>query len=390
MLRLSLLALVPLAASFAPAADDDGFTPLFNGRDLTGWVNVNGAPGTFFVKGGEIVTIGKPTGFLRTERPYENFVAEFEWMHVNTKEPGNSGFFVWADPLPAVGSPFTRGVEVQVLVNLEREGYYTSHGDVFSIHGATCKPDRPHPQGWARCLPSERRAKGGGEWNRYRVEANDGTIKLHVNGKEVSGVSAVRPRKGYLALESEGAECHFRNLKIKEFPSTNPKPEETAATAEGFINLFFGDLTGWKAGDEQKAHWQPRDWVLRSDGKGGSLWSEKEYGDAELIVDYRLTDKQASCVLAVRGEKGGRVTMTPDQKLTVAARDRMEMGPVGKPVGQWNRLRVRLMGDRLGVNVHGVEGHATMSGVPDRGVIGLCAEGGAVEFANIFVRELGK
>ena len=62
----------------------------------------------------------------------------------------------------------------------------------------------------------------------------DGAIKLHVNGKEVSGVSACRPRKGYLALESEGAECHFRNLRIKELPSTSPKPEETAEEAKGF------------------------------------------------------------------------------------------------------------------------------------------------------------
>src|SRR5207248_5733086 len=130
------LALPVLPAGAGPK--DEGFTPLFNGKDLTGWVNVNCHPGTFFVRDNEIITTGKPTGFLRTERQYENFVAEFDWMHVNKTEVGNSGFFVWADPLPAVGTPYTRAVEVQVLVNLEREGYYTSHGDLFSIHGATC------------------------------------------------------------------------------------------------------------------------------------------------------------------------------------------------------------------------------------------------------------
>jgi hypothetical protein len=72
--------------------------------------------------------------------------------------------------------------------------------------------------GWARCLPSERRCKGGGEWNHYRVVAQNGSIKLSVNGKEVSGVSKANPRRGYIALESEGAECTFRNLKIKELP----------------------------------------------------------------------------------------------------------------------------------------------------------------------------
>src|SRR5437763_11400956 len=226
-MRLALPALL-VAVLAAPAAepDKDGFVPMFEGKSLDGWVNVNCHPTTFFVKNGEVVTTGNPTGYLRTAKQYENFVLEMEWMHVNTKEVGNSGLFVWGDPLPAVGTGYTRGIEVQVLVNLEykdKEGRVTatSHGDLFSIWGAKCVPDRPHPLGWERCLPSENRAKGGGEWNHYKVIADDGAIKLHVNGKEVSGIRKCRPRKGYLALESEGAECHFRNLKIKELPSTH-------------------------------------------------------------------------------------------------------------------------------------------------------------------------
>src|SRR5205085_489045 len=180
-------------------AGDESFRPLFNGKDLTGWINVNCHPSTFFVRDGMVITTGKPTGFLRTDRQYENFILEMDWLHVNTKDVGNSGLFVWGDPIPAKGTGYTRGIEVQVLVNLEKKGYYTSQGDLFSIWGAHCKPDRPHPHGWERCLPSERRCKGGGEWNHYKVVANNGVIKLHVNGGEVSGVSAVRPRKGYLA-----------------------------------------------------------------------------------------------------------------------------------------------------------------------------------------------
>ena len=73
-------------------------------------------------------------------------------------------------------------------------------------------------------------------------------IKLAVNGKVVSGVSKCVPRKGYLALEAEGSECHFRNLKIKELPSTNPKADEVCQEGKGFVTLFTGlDLSGWKA-----------------------------------------------------------------------------------------------------------------------------------------------
>src|ERR1051326_2750411 len=180
MKRPSLLPLLVLVASLAvlaadrnpedPKSDDDGFVPMFNGKDLSGWVNVNCAPGTFFVKDKEIITTGKPTGYLRTEKQYENFIAEFDWIHIPNKpgEAGTSGFFGCCDPIPAVGTGYTRGIEVQVLVNLtyknkKGEITATSQGDLFSIHGAKCVPDRPHAEGWDRCLPSEDHCKGEGQ-----------------------------------------------------------------------------------------------------------------------------------------------------------------------------------------------------------------------------------
>jgi hypothetical protein len=296
-----LVSLVVGAGAVAAEPDKDGFVPMFNGKDLTGWVNVNTHPGTFFVKDGVIITTGKPTGYLRTEKQYENFVADFEWMHLPEKPGavGNSGFFVWADPIPAVGTGYTRGIEVQVLVNLEYRDKKTnaitatSHGDLFSIWGARCKPDRPHPLGWERCLPSESRAKGAGEWNRYRVEAKDGRMTLEVNGKVVSGVSNCTPRKGYLALESEGSECRFRNLKMKELPSTNPKPDETAKEWQGQVSAFNGlDLAGWKT---TEGAWKAAGGRLISTGKG-ELVSEKKYGPCELLFDYKLPARSAAAL----------------------------------------------------------------------------------------------
>jgi len=57
---------------------------------------------------------------------------------------------------------------------------------------------------------------------------NDGSIKLEVNGKEVSGGTKCKPRKGYSCLESESSECHFKNLKIKELTSTHPPADEVS------------------------------------------------------------------------------------------------------------------------------------------------------------------
>jgi hypothetical protein len=330
-----LAVLVVGSAALAAGPDKDGFVPMFNGKDLSGWVFVNTHPKTFYVKDGEIITTGTPTGFLRTDKQYENFVLEMDWMHVNTKDVGNSGLFVWGDPLPGVGTPYTRGIEVQVLVNLEYRDKdtnavtATSHGDLFSIHGARCKPDRPHPKGWERCLPSEYRAKGGGEWNHYKVTANDGVIKLEVNGKEVSGVSACNPRKGYLALESEGAECHFKNIKVKELPGTNPKPEEVAKEAEGHKLLFDGlDLEGWK-GDT--GSWKAGGGVLRATGTG-ELFTDAKFGKVEVLFDWRLAGKATGEPTVAVGGTAVKLAPKAGAKNGAWAREVIRVEDAGGPV----------------------------------------------------------
>ncbi len=416
LLLCGLLLLLGLAAPLAADDNkaDDGFVPMFDGRTLRGWINVNGHPDTWSVKDGEVITTGKPTGFLRAEKQYENFVAEFDWMHVPPQPDavGNSGFFVWADPVPVTGSPFTRGIEVQVLVNLEYKDKKTgavtatSHGDLFSIQGAHCVPDRPHPLGSERCLPSENRAKGAGEWNHYRVEANDGVIKLHVNGKEVSGVSKCIPRKGYLALESEGSECHFKNLRIKELPSTNPKKEEVADEDMGYKNLYTGlDLSGWKADDEAKKHWQPKDWTLHYDGKGeakdNALRTEKGYGDCGLRADFKFPAKEAApCTFVLRGTPDFEVRLTVTPKGNVSLKGvpskasglsewtRSYDSRVLIVTGGWNGLIVTLKGQTLTVTVNGTAvANLKDLDLPAKGTFDLKPEG-EMDFANLFVREL--
>lgn len=230
-LRLPLALTLIAAASVLCAGEEseDGFKPLFNGKNLDGWIPINVDPDTFTVKDGMIHSTGKPTGVMRTRNMYENFILELDWRHLKPK--GNAGVFVWADGILAKdGSPFTRGTEIQILDGRETPNY-TSHGDVFPIRGATFIPNRPHPGGWMRCLPSEKRCNPSPEWNHYRVKCLDGKVTLAVNGKVVSGGHHTIPRKGYICLESEGSPVDFRNIRIKVLPSTNPTPEEIAVPA---------------------------------------------------------------------------------------------------------------------------------------------------------------
>ncbi len=269
----------------APSA----FTPLFNGKDLTGWHPVNTAPSTFTVRDGMLITTGHPTGILRSDRMYENFIVEFDWRHMH--HGGNSGFYIYSDPITAVGQPFTRAVEIQVIDGVSGT-WYTSQGDVFPIHGATMKPDNPRKVAGMRAFPTEDRQLPSPQWNHFRVVANNGDISLAVNGKVVTTGHMASPRKGYLGIESEGSECHFKNMVIQELPSTGATPEQTAKPYEGFESQFIGlDLTGWKTTDEIKKHWTTDDWELHYDGnapaEAQTLTLDKNLGDYELILDYK-------------------------------------------------------------------------------------------------------
>ncbi|MBI3857321.1 MAG: DUF1080 domain-containing protein [Planctomycetes bacterium] len=363
--------LLLLGCSSAPAAGGEGFVPLFNGRDLTGWVRVNCAPETFRAEDGMIITTGKPTGVLRSERMYENYIAEFDWMHL--KQRGNSGFFVHSGAFPAMGTPFTKGHEIQVLDGDSTDGTWTGHGDVFSIHGATFEPDRPHPKGWMRCLPSEKRANPFGQWNHYRVTVNHGSIKLEVNGKEVSGGSRCNPRKGYICLESEGSECHFKNLLIKELPSTNPPESEIAEADQGFTSLYSGlDFRGWKTETGTFDHWTSRDWRFEGSGKGESerdaLYTEKEYQDFRLSFDWQ-------------SPKGGQPVLRLRHKMAI------KFSAEEKP-GIWHRYEIIVQKGRYSLVKDGKETPSEEKSVLRmKSPVGLEASGQPVIFANVFIKE---
>jgi hypothetical protein len=196
---------------------------LFNGRDLTGWVNVNTAPDTWTVKDGLMICSGQPIGVMRSEKQYENFVLHIEWRHM--KPGGNSGVFVWSEGFVPEGTRLPKGMEVQMLerdwVNLHPKsngdpnhiGYIS--GELFGAGGLNAIADNPRGR---RSMAWELRCNGAGEWNAYDVVCVDGTVKLSINGRFVNSIRNSDVRKGYLCLESEGSEIHFRNIQILELP----------------------------------------------------------------------------------------------------------------------------------------------------------------------------
>lgn len=193
---------------------------------------------------------------------------------------------------------------------------------------------------------------------------------------------------------------------------------------EGFVALFNGcDLDGWRglpgdlpavmkmtpaqrdaaqdAADERmRDHWQvKKHGVLSFDGGGDNLCTVRDFGDFELLVDWRIP-KGGDSGIYIRGNpqvqiwdnatgSGGLYNNKhhPSKPLLVADR----------PVGEWNTFRIRIVGDRVTVQLNGamVVDDTPMENYwepgkpfPATGSIELQAHGGPLEFRNVFAREI--
>ncbi|MCF0057747.1 DUF1080 domain-containing protein [Dyadobacter sp. CY356] len=227
IVRIIILMLFLIHAGHAQQSDALAFRPLFNGKNLDGWVDVNTSKETWKVKNGTLICSGLPIGVMRSDKQYENFILEVEWKHMTAG--GNSGIFVWSEGTQFKDDPLTKAIEVQMLeLDYARQNNATDdyvHGELFPTMGMTAIPDNPRG---IRSKSLEKRCKGKGEWNKYVVVCVDGTVKLSVNGKFVNGLRASERKKGYICLEAEGAEIHFRNMRIMELPSGITSAEQTA------------------------------------------------------------------------------------------------------------------------------------------------------------------
>lgn len=360
-------------------AADEKFEPLFNGQNLDGWVRVNTAPSTWSVKDGMLICTGKPIGELRTEKMYQNFILELEWRHMKPK--GNAGVFVWADDITAKGVPFHRSIEVQVLENdYGNTQSYTTHGDIFPIHGATMEPI--NGRGGSRAFPTEFRSKPSPEWNHYRIECRDGNISLAVNGKVVTRGRNASPRKGYICLESEGGVVHYRDIKIHELPDTPIDEKHIAQANRGYRSLYTGlDLSGWNAEGDG---WKSQDWILAHTGdQKGQLTTTENFGDLGFVFDVQLDKNGGPCSITVRGAK---IPIDPEHP---------DLGKHLQGPGKWNRFEGELKGSQLTLTVNGQrvwtnqEMETAMTGplqVKSKGPLRLETVG-PVQFANIYVRK---
>jgi hypothetical protein len=194
------------AANAADKPRNGELTPLFNGKDLTGFktfIDPNAGDAdpakTWIVEDGVIRCTGKPSGYFYTDKSYSNYVLRYDWRYPAGSPPSsNSGCLVHIQPPHALWPQ-----------SVEPQGRYFDHGKLFFIKV------KPIEQKFDE--EAEKRAqKPIGEWNTTEITCEaDGTVTVKVNDVPVSS-GKTELKEGPIGWQSEGAEIHFRNIQLKQ------------------------------------------------------------------------------------------------------------------------------------------------------------------------------
>ena len=191
---------------------EDGFVPLFNGQDLSGWKQFAGKDKTWIVEDGAIVCLGNGGGWLGTERDYADFELRLEYK---LKEGGNSGVYIRA---PDSGHISRVGMEIQLLDDLHpryaKLDFYQHTGSIYHVIG-----------------PARRATKPAGQWNAMSILCKGRQVQISLNGKALVDADLDRCQKdpavakehpglartsGKIGLQSHTDRVEFRNLRLRE------------------------------------------------------------------------------------------------------------------------------------------------------------------------------
>ena len=413
----------------AASRAESGFTDLFDGKTLNGWTYVGAPEGAYSVEDGMIVCPATGSGDLRTDKEFSDFILRFDFK---VRAGGNNGVGIRCPP-GVVGEPTAySGMEIQILDDSAPKHKnirpWQHNGSVYGI------------------IPSKNSQPKIGEWNSYEITAKGRHVKVALNGKtiadgdlnDVTDPEVLRQHfgmfreRGRIAFLGHNSRVEFRNIRIKELA----RKEKENAPPEGFTALFNGkNLDGWKgllkppldnpikraeltpekraesqneADENIRAHWKVENGEIVFDGKGRSLCTKKDYADFEMLVDWKITE---------RGDSGIYLRGSPQVSIwdpfTLPAKHGSEVGSgafynnqknpskplkvADKPIGQWNRFRIVMIGERAHVFLNGelVTRDTVLENYWDRtrpifptGQIELQNHGNNLYFKNIYIREI--
>lgn len=174
---------------------ESGFTPLFNGSDLSGWVIEN--KGKFSVRNG-VIFLDRGAGWLRSEKTYQDFELRLDFRFVS--KGADSGIFLRA---VNTGSNWpAKNYQVQTMDN-------ESIGAVYATGLAKVTMKRN-----ADLVRKVR--KSAGEWQTYAISVQGDRAEIKLNGELIIVAHGLTVQPGYIGIQGEGGQLEFRNIRIKQ------------------------------------------------------------------------------------------------------------------------------------------------------------------------------
>ena len=221
MRTLPLVAILVCGQFLATAAET---VPLFNGKDLAGWVadvpaadkNTSVSP-SFIVRSNLLVSMGNPGGHLITTREYSNYRLDVDYRFPG--KGGNCGVLVHASKPRALYGMFPQSIEVQMMSG--NAGDFWCIQENIEVPEMEKRRDGPKEK-WGGSENDSRRIrnltekseKPLGEWNHMRIECQGKTINVWVNGDLVNNGFNATTDHGKIAVQAEGTEVEFRRLDL--------------------------------------------------------------------------------------------------------------------------------------------------------------------------------
>ncbi|HZF64140.1 MAG TPA: DUF1080 domain-containing protein [Chitinophagaceae bacterium] len=355
-----------------------GWHSPFNGKDFTGWKQLNGKA-KYTIQNGEIVgttVFNEPNSFLATEKDYGDFILELEFK-VDSRM--NSGIQFRSQSKPDYKDGRVHGYQFEIDPS--------SRGWTGGVYDEA-RRDWLYP---LDLNPSAKTAFKKDQWNKCRIECIGNNIRTFVNGKAAAFLVDDLTTQGFIALqvhsigkkEEEGRQIRWRNIRIqtqnlKPSPPDNvfvvnllPNHLSEQERSNGVKLLWDGKTNnGWRGA--YKDHFPSKGWkiadgvlsVLPSGGaestNGGDIVTEDQFSAFVLQFDFKLTEGANSGVKYFVSEKennaGSAIGLEfqilddnkhPDAKLGAAGNRTLsslyDLIPAIKesrarrPIGEWNR-----------------------------------------------------
>jgi hypothetical protein len=216
----------------------------------------------------------------------------------------------------------------------------------------------------------------------------------------VAPAAPVEPPKGFTALFNGKDLSGWHGMPHYD-------PYKLAALPEGERKALIEEWT-----QDAKKHWSVEDGELVNDGDGAYLTTDKDYGDIELLIEYKTVPKADSGIYLRATpqvqiwdytKEGGKWNLGADKgsgglwNNSEGAPGKDPLVLADKPFGQWNSFRILQVGERTTVYLNGklVVDHARLENfwdrkvpLPRKGPIQLQTHGGEIRWRNVFIREI--